>query len=108
VSLPGFLGALFSGGFVETIYKKKEKAHEVLIEYYAYYDLRRVLKELWLEEDAIYEKRCNELYEKFETLKKAEMEREENSKSARIAQKLEQMKLSQELIVKIKRRNERS
>ncbi len=90
---------------METVYEKKEKAHEVLIEYYAYYDLRRVCKEIWKEEDALYEKQCNVLYEKFEELAKEERKREENSKSARIARKLEQMKLTDELVSKIKRRN---
>ena len=90
---------------METIYEKKEKAHEVLIEYYAYYDLRRVCEEIWKEEDALYEKQCNTLYEKFEKLAKAEKKREENSKSTRIAKKLEQMKLTEDLISKIKRRN---
>ena len=90
---------------METVYEKKKKAHEVLIEYYAYHDLRRVCEEIWKEEDALYEKQCNALYEKFEKLAKEEKKREENSKSARIARKLEQMKLTDELVSKIKRRN---
>ena len=90
---------------METIYETKKKAHEVLIEYYAYYDLRRVCKKIWEEEDALYEKQCNHLYNEFEKLAKEEKKREENSKSARIARKLEQMKLTDELVSKIKRRN---
>ena len=38
---------------------------------------------------------------------KEERKREQNSKSARIAQKLEQMKLTKELVTKIKLRNEK-
>ncbi len=90
---------------METVYEKKEKAHEVLIQYYAYYDLRRVIKELWEEEDESYKKQCDHLYEKFERLSKEEKKREQNSKSARIERKLEQMKLTDELVSKIKRRN---
>lgn len=90
---------------METVYQKAEKAHEVLIEYYAYQDLRRVCKEIWKEEDAEWEMQCNYLYAKFERLAKEEQRREANSKSARIARKLEQMKLTEDLISKIKRRN---
>ena len=90
---------------METVYEKKQKAHEVLIEYYAYHDLRRACEEIWREEDAVWEKQCNALYAKFEELSKEETRREKNSKSARIARKLEQMKLTDELVSKIKRRN---
>ena len=90
---------------METVYEKKKKSHEVLIEYYAYYDLRRACEEIWREEDAVWEKQCNALYAEFEKLAKEEKKREENSKSARIARKLEQMKLTDELVSKIKRRN---
>tara|TARA_B100000131_G_C18099891_1_gene605571 strand:- start:1266 stop:1547 length:282 start_codon:yes stop_codon:yes gene_type:complete len=90
---------------LETVYKKYRPAHEILIEYYAYYDLRRILKNEWELEDKKYENQCNKLYAEFEEAAKQEKEREENSKSARIAKKLEQMKLSQELVNKIKLRN---
>ena len=90
---------------METVYKKYRPAHEILIEYYAYYDLRRILKNEWELEDKKYENQCNKLYAEFEESAKQEKEREENSKSARIAKKLEQMKLSQELVNKIKLRN---
>ena len=68
---------------METVYEKKQKAHEVLIEYYAYHDLRRACEEIWREEDAVWEKQCNYLYAKFEELSKEEARREKNSKSAR-------------------------
>lgn len=90
---------------METVYEKKEKAHEVLIEYYAYHDLRRACEEIWREEDAVWDQQCKALYAKFEKLAKEEKRREANSKSARIARKLEQMKLTDELVSKIKRRN---
>ena len=90
---------------METVYEKAEKSHEFLIEYYAYQDLRRACKEIWKEEDAEWEKQCNYLYAKFEKLAKEEQRREINSKSARIARKLEQMRLTDELVEKIKRRN---
>ena len=45
--------------------------------------------------------------EQNERLARKERKREENSKSARIAKKLEQMRMTQDLIAKIKYRNEK-
>ena len=90
---------------METIYERKKPAHEILIEYYAYSDLRDILEKEWKEEDKKFEKQCKKLYTEYEEASANERRREQNSKSARIAQKLEQMKLTNELVDKIKLRN---
>ena len=90
---------------METVYEKYRPAHEVLIEYYAYEDLRRILKIEWEHEDELYKKHSDILWNEYETAAANERRREENSKSARIAKKLEQMRLTDELVSKIKRIN---
>ena len=44
---------------METIYEKVERASNVLMEYYAYCELRDYAKEDWVEIDKKYEKQCN-------------------------------------------------
>ncbi len=90
---------------METVYEKYRPAHEVLIEYYSYEDLRRILKIEWEEEDYKYKVHSDALWKEYETAARNEKRREQNSKSARIARKLEQMRLTDELVSKIKRRN---
>ena len=90
---------------METVYEKYRPAHEVLIEYYAYEDLRRILKIEWEHEDDLYRKHSDVLWKEYENAVEKEKRREENSKSARIARKLEQMRLTDELVNKIKLRN---
>ena len=90
---------------METVYEKYRPSHEVLIEYYSYEDLRRILKIEWEEEDYKYKVHSDALWKEYETAAKNEKRREQNSKSARIARKLEQMRLTDELVSKIKRRN---
>ena len=90
---------------METVYQKYKPAHELLIEYYTYDDLRRIMRDEWKEEDEKYERQCIKLYKEYEEAAAREKQREENSKSARIAKKLEQMRLTDELISKIKLRN---
>ena len=90
---------------METVYEKYRPAHEVLIEYYAYEDLRRILKIEWEHEDDLYRKHSDVLWKEYENAAVNEKRREENSKSARIARKLEQMRLTDELVNKIKLRN---
>ena len=92
---------------METVYEKYRPAHEVLIEYYSYEDLRRILKIEWEEEDELYKVHCDVLWKEYETATANEKRREQNSKSARIAKKLETMKMTNELVNKIKLRNER-
>lgn len=92
---------------METVYQKYKPAHELLIEYYTYDDLRRIMRDEWKEEDEKYEKQCIKLYKEYEEAAAREKQREENSKSARIAKKLEQMRLTNDLIEKIKYRNEK-
>ena len=90
---------------METVYEKYRPAHEVLIEYYAYEDLRRILKIEWEEEDYKYKVHSDALWKEYEIAARNEKRREQTSKSARIARKLEQMRLTDELVSKIKRRN---
>ena len=92
---------------METVYEKYRPAHEVLIEYYSYEDLRRILRIEWEEEDELYKVHCDVLWKEYETAAAREKQREQNSKSARIAKKLETMKMTDELVTKIKLRNER-
>ena len=92
---------------METVYQKYKPAHELLIEYYTYDDLRRIMRDEWKEEDEKYERQCIKLYKEYEEAAVREKQREENSKSARIAKKLEQMRLTNDLIEKIIYRNER-
>ena len=92
---------------METVYEKYRPAHEILIEYYAYDDLRRIVRVDWEEEDRKFQQQCDKLYEEYETAAAREKQREQNSKSARIAKKLETMKMTDELVTKIKLRNER-
>ena len=90
---------------METVYEKYRPAHEVLIEYYSYEDLRRILKIEWEEEDHKYKVHSDALWKEYETAAANEQRRERNSKSARIARKLEQMRLTNELVSKIKLRS---
>jgi len=91
---------------LETVYQKYKPAHELLIEYYTYNDLRIIIKDEWKEEDEKYEKQCIKLYQEYEEAAAREQQRETNSKSARIAKKLEQMRLTDSLVNKIKLRQE--
>ena len=76
-----------------------------MIEYYAYEDLRRILKIEWEHEDELYKNLSDVLWKEYETASANEQRRERNSKSARIARKLEQMRLTDELVSKIKLRS---
>ena len=87
---------------METIYEKKRTSVDALMEYYWYYEHRDYLRNDWKEEDEKLKQHCDTLYAEFEELYRQEKSREENSKSARIARKLEQMKLTDELVSKIK------
>lgn len=91
---------------METIYQKYKPAHELLIEYYTYNDLRIIIRDEWKAEDEKYEKQCIKLYKEYEEAAAREKQIAENSKSARIARKLEQMRLTDSLVNKIKLRQE--
>ena len=77
---------------METVYEKKELASQVLMEYYAYCELRKYVREDWEKEDEKYKKQCNFLYSKYETLHDEEERREKASKSAKVARRLEELK----------------
>ena len=92
---------------METVYEKYRPSGEILMEYYWYYEHRDYLRDDWKKEDEIIKAHCDKLYKEYEEAFKQERRREENSKSARIAKKLEQMRLTDELVSKIKLRNEK-
>ena len=90
---------------METVYKKYRPAHQILIEYYWYADHILQEEQFFKEEIAQWQAQANKLYREFEEAAADERRREENSKSAKLAKKLEQMRLTQDLVTKIKRRN---
>ena len=92
---------------METVYEKYKTASEYLMEYYTWVDLLGIERREFEEHAEAIEKHCKILYCNFERAAKEQKKREQNSKSARIAQKLEQMRLTKELVTKIKLRNEK-
>ena len=91
---------------METVYEKYKAASEYLMEYYTWVDLLGIERREFEEHAEAIEKHCKELYKKFEKAAAQEKRREENSKSARIAKKLEQMRMTDDLVNKIKLRQE--
>ena len=65
-----------------------------------------MLEDEWRVEDEKYKNHCDKLYEQWQIAYAKEERVRQNSKSARIAKKLEQMKLTDELLSKIKFTNE--
>ena len=92
---------------METVYEKYKAASEYLMEYYTWVDLLGIERREFEEHAEAIEKHCKRLYVNFEKAAAEARKREENSKSARIAKKLEQMRLTKELVTKIKLRNEK-
>ena len=76
------------------------------MEYYTWVDLLGIERREFEEHAEAIEKHCKKLYANFERAAKEERRREQNSKSARIARKLEQMRMTNELVEKIKLRQE--
>ena len=91
---------------METYYEKYKPAREYLIEYYTWVDLLGIERREFEEHAESIEKHCKRLYANFEKAAKQEKQREENSKSARVARKLEQMRMTDDLVNKIKLRQE--
>ena len=91
---------------METVYEKYKSASEYLMEYYTWVDLLGIERREFEEHAEAIEKHCKQLYEKFEKAAAQEKRREENSKSARIARKLEQMRMTNDLVEKIKFRQQ--
>ena len=90
---------------METVYKKYRPAHVILMEYYWYVDHILQEEQFFKEEISKWQSQADKLYSEFQEAAENERKREENSKSARLAKKLEQMRLTQDLVTKIKRRN---
>jgi len=76
------------------------------LEYYTWVDILDIERREFNEHVESIESHCKILYENFEKAVKQEKQREENSKSARVAKKLEQLKMTNELVEKIKLRQE--
>ena len=91
---------------METKYEKYKTASEYLMEYYTWVDLLGIERREFEEHAEAIEKHCKKLYANFESAAKEERRREQNSKSARIARKLEQMRMTNELVEKIKLRQQ--
>jgi len=91
---------------METVYKQYKPARELLLEYYTWVDILDIEREEFKRHAESMEKHARQIYEQYERAAKQERQREENSKSARIARKLEQMKMTNELVEKIKLRQE--
>ena len=91
---------------VQTVYEAYKPASEYLMEYYTWIDILDIERREFNEHAESIEKHCKELYKKFEKAAAQEKRREENSKSARVAKKLEQLKMTNELVEKIKLRQE--
>ena len=91
---------------METVYKQYKPARELLLEYYTWVDLLDIEREEFKRHAESMEKHAKQIYEEFERAAKQERQREENSKSARIARKLEQMKMTNDLVEKIKLRQQ--
>lgn len=91
---------------METVYKQYKPARELLLEYYTWVDILDIEREEFKRHAESMEKHAKQIYEQYERAAKQERRREENSKSARIARKLEQMKMTNELVNKIKLRQE--
>ena len=91
---------------METVYKQYKPARELLLEYYTWVDILDIEREEFKRHAESMEKHAKRIYEQYERAAKQERQREENSKSARIAKKLEQMRMTNELVEKIKLRQE--
>ena len=91
---------------VQTVYEAYKPASEYLMEYYTWIDILDIERREFNEHAESIEKHCKELYKKFEKAAAQEKRREENSKSARIARKLEQMRMTNDLVEKIKFRQQ--
>ena len=90
---------------METVYNKYRPAHEILMEYYWYVDHILQEEQFFKEEISKWQAQADKLYSEFEEAAANERKREEDSESAKLAKKLEQMRLTQDLVTKIKRRN---
>ena len=77
---------------METIYTKHRPAHEILMEYYWYCDHRSMIEDEWRLEDQKYKNHCDSLYKKYIQTVALEKRIKEDSKSAKVAQKLEKIK----------------
>ena len=75
---------------VQTVYEAYKPASEYLMEYYTWIDILDIERREFNEHAESIERHCKILYENFEKTAEQEKKREENSKSARVARKLEQ------------------
>ena len=91
---------------METVYEKYKPAREYLMEYYTWIDILDIERKEFEQHAEAIMRNCKILYDNFERAAKREQQIEANSKSARIAKKLETMRMTNELVEKIKLRQE--
>ena len=91
---------------METVYKQYKPARELLLEYYTWVDILDIEREEFKRHAESMENHAKQIYIEFERAAKREQQIEANSKSARIASKLEQMRLTNDLVDKIKLRQQ--
>ena len=91
---------------METVYEKYKPAREYLMEYYTWIDILDIERREFEQHSEAIMRNCKKLYDNFERAAKREEQIEANSKSARIARKLEQMRMTNDLVEKIKLRQQ--
>ena len=91
---------------METVYEKYKPAREYLMEYYTWIDILDIERKEFEQHAEAIKRNCKILYDNFERAAKREQQIEANSKSARIAKKLETMRMTNDLVEKIKLRQE--
>ena len=91
---------------METVYEKYKPAREYLMEYYTWIDILDIERKEFEQHAEAIMRNCKTLYDKYERAAKREQQIEANSKSARVAKKLETMRMTNDLVDKIKLRQE--
>ena len=91
---------------METVYEKYKPAREYLMEYYTWIDILDIERKEFEHHAEAIMRNCKTLYDNYERAAKREQQIEANSKSARVAKKLETMRMTNDLVDKIKLRQE--
>ena len=91
---------------METVYEKYKPAREYLMEYYTWIDILDIERKEFEQHAEAIMRNCKTLYDNYERAAKREQQIEANSKSARVAKKLEAMRMTNDLVDKIKLRQE--
>ncbi len=65
---------------METVYQKYRPASDILMEYYAYCEIRGFIEDDWKREDTKFKAQCDKLYEEYKIAAAKEKDIKENSK----------------------------